>query len=437
MKSLFPNYALLTVAILVAIMTAFFPNTAFTQADHWTAAMQKWLATPEADADNNGFVEYTRAIQQFDTNLFMKNDPAFQSILKNGWTRDFPQARQALNQCRPIFSLIWEGNQKPRVIYPHWSRIVTDPVNAPVPNFLKIQLIGKLMVAQALLYESQGKPDLAISTYQTLLHYAGGFSVENAPLISKLISVALQSMALKQIEGFIQRSSLSEAQYTHMAEVLGACRMNQTPTWVFFKGEAEIHILGLQNMINMTRNMQNQGEYDKAVKEAGHGGREMAESIGEAVKAGKEQEIIQEMKLLWETMIEEAKKPFPEFHRFDAQKLLKSMNPAVRITFPNILEARIREEVSVAHHCLAWHGALLKAHKARTGSYPSSLNMPGLAFPQIVDPFTGEPMKYRIQDGKALIYSLGPDMKDQKAGVSYDPRNGSQSAGDIFLVLNP
>ena len=43
------------------------------------------------------------------------------------------------------------------------------------------------------------------------------------------------------------------------------------------------------------------------------------------------------------------------------------------------------------------------------------------------DPFTGQPL--RVANDR--IWSLGPDGQDQSARVSYDPTNGTVSAGDI------
>jgi hypothetical protein len=55
-------------------------------------------------------------------------------------------------------------------------------------------------------------------------------------------------------------------------------------------------------------------------------------------------------------------------------------------------------------------GALvdIALQKAQSGSYPESL--PG----RPIDPFTGNPMRYRVEKGSVLIYSLASDGGDQK-----------------------
>ncbi|MEN6625997.1 MAG: hypothetical protein ABFD69_07215 [Candidatus Sumerlaeia bacterium] len=52
------------------------------------------------------------------------------------------------------------------------------------------------------------------------------------------------------------------------------------------------------------------------------------------------------------------------------------------------------------------------------------------------DPFTEKPLG--VMDGTSntlTIYSLGPDMQDQRAAVTYDPTNGTISPGDIHIDL--
>ena len=48
-----------------------------------------------------------------------------------------------------------------------------------------------------------------------------------------------------------------------------------------------------------------------------------------------------------------------------------------------------------------------------------------------VDPFAGDGVSYRRADGR--YYSVGPDGVDDGGAVTYDPANGTASAGDIFL----
>lgn len=52
-----------------------------------------------------------------------------------------------------------------------------------------------------------------------------------------------------------------------------------------------------------------------------------------------------------------------------------------------------------------------------------------------IDPFQNKPMNVVTETSATCIYSIGPDRVDQGAAISYDPSNGTFSAGDIFIRM--
>jgi len=61
----------------------------------------------------------------------------------------------------------------------------------------------------------------------------------------------------------------------------------------------------------------------------------------------------------------------------------------------------------------------IAAHRARAGAWPSTLDeLVPTHVPRVpIDPFDGKPMRYRLKDGKPLLYSIGADRQDND-GVS-------------------
>lgn len=53
--------------------------------------------------------------------------------------------------------------------------------------------------------------------------------------------------------------------------------------------------------------------------------------------------------------------------------------------------------------------------------------------PARTDIFSGKPLKRIRGAGEVTIYSVGPDREDQHATITYDPTNGTFSAGDIMV----
>ncbi|MCJ7612880.1 MAG: hypothetical protein MUP19_11515 [Candidatus Aminicenantes bacterium] len=62
-----------------------------------------------------------------------------------------------------------------------------------------------------------------------------------------------------------------------------------------------------------------------------------------------------------------------------------------------------------------------RIYKKQTGHYPENLAalVPGILKEEPIDPFTGKPLVYRIQNGELLIYSLGSNLKDDGGRMTH------------------
>ncbi len=84
---------------------------------------------------------------------------------------------------------------------------------------------------------------------------------------------------------------------------------------------------------------------------------------------------------------------------------------------------------AVAYARAAQIAAAAKAYKGTHGRYPASLEelaADGWRLP--LDPFANKPYSYRREGGGIAVWSIGPDMVDNR-GVDWDPQN-KQQAGD-------
>jgi hypothetical protein len=79
-------------------------------------------------------------------------------------------------------------------------------------------------------------------------------------------------------------------------------------------------------------------------------------------------------------------------------------------------------------------GVAARARLASTGAFPRNEKefAPWLATLP-ADPFTSAPLRYFSTPDAFTVYSVGPDRKDDRATLAYDPTNGTVSSGDIIL----
>lgn len=86
-----------------------------------------------------------------------------------------------------------------------------------------------------------------------------------------------------------------------------------------------------------------------------------------------------------------------------------------------------------AQHRLIVLGAAMWRYRLAEGSFPADLGklVPKYLLTVPVDPFTGESLKMAKAQGQIVIYSVGPDLKDD-GGKPFDQKTAQ---GDISLML--
>jgi hypothetical protein len=145
--------------------------------------------------------------------------------------------------------------------------------------------------------------------------------------------------------------------------------------------------------------------------------------------------IIENNTKFWKAFVENSKKPYAEMIKFDSQALLSEMDALNRIAVPNFLEASTRDFTTQAWGKSAQIIVALKISKARTNAYPPSLGQIKSTTQNIpVDPFSNTDFKYMPVSSSFILYSIGPDIVDERGQNIYDPTNGTRSSGDIVFT---
>ena len=103
----------------------------------------------------------------------------------------------------------------------------------------------------------------------------------------------------------------------------------------------------------------------------------------------------------------------------------------------NLSETRARWNVSETKPRLLLAGAAARYHFLTTGKFPGSPEQFAPLLPNGLpqDPFTTTTLRLISGKDSFVVYSVGPDAKDDAASLVYDPTNGTVSAGDIFLQI--
>jgi hypothetical protein len=106
---------------------------------------------------------------------------------------------------------------------------------------------------------------------------------------------------------------------------------------------------------------------------------------------------------------------------------------------PNYLEAETRYKVSDMKFELVRMAASARHHFVSKGDFPVSeddmSSFLGGEIPKDAFDIKAHLKFLRNPENQFFVYSIGPDEKDDKAAIYYDPTNGTISRGDIFIRI--
>src|SRR5262249_51781472 len=136
-------------------------------------------------------------------------------------------------------------------------------------------------------------------------------------------------------------------------------------------------------------------------------------------------ECLRQMEANFTAMQQEAAKPANQ-----RRPIPTPTNPVAQIFAPVFSQAFDRFDHIDARNRLILCALAIRAYRLKHSRLPISLNDLGLDPSLIVDPYTGRPLIYRMQGSDYLLYSVGPDLKDD-GGVPMDEKQWPGGAGDL------
>ena len=107
------------------------------------------------------------------------------------------------------------------------------------------------------------------------------------------------------------------------------------------------------------------------------------------------------------------------------------------IAFVKMSRYYVNPNVGEANQRLMLLAAALSACRDGNGFYPDRIGdlIPDYAAGLPIDPFDGEPLKIKSVDGGLIVYSVGPDFKDNGGETEYELPYDEKKSGDIVFRI--
>ena len=385
-KKLYCSFSCFIVLGFLLIVPALFSQ----EEDKWIIEAKTFLA---AHPENKGLGFIIQALEQINIKAGMTHGDDMTNIIRNGWKGQNQKLQEFLASQSPVMDAAAQAGQAAPFSLPPYQ-----DADSPIPNFLKIQIIAKMISTDARRLESTGMADSAAERAVQAALLGDIFCAKEQCLISHLIGGACLTLSCKTLESILCHPGLSI----------------QTSQ----KTGAKLFELDKRH-IGISEAFQTEYRSDLSIF------KKTQESMDPQIPKlppGSEADY----KKVWDAVIANMAKPYWERKKIDKDSLIKEQtnNQFVQIlcqtSIPNSWESAIKEDVAITHLRLCEALCALKLQKKDL-------------LAQFPDPFTGRPLVLTPD----RIYSLGPDTTDQKGAVLYDPTNGTVSPGDIAVLSLP
>jgi hypothetical protein len=389
-------------------------HSSYAQQDRFIPHAKAFLASPEGGGEENALSNYVRAMEQFDTQVYLQHQQTFDHILKSGWTGSEQNEMNILRSLQPILSEIWHGNEKEFVKYPPF-----ESGQEPVPSLEKNQVLGKLMIIQGLYCEHIKRPDYAMQWFRHSVIFGQRICDSHSRVIMKLISIAIEELALNTFQQFFVRHNLGKDAYLKIANDLTMLRSSDTPFWQAKKNEHRIAHTLIKNL-------------DAAPDELQTLPPEKQERIKYIIS--NKDAVLKQFSAFAQKLESLLQEDLPVIIRTDFDTLTADLPPSLAMSGAVPVEPRIREGRTYALWAVTIVTAQILAYRAQKGTLPPNLfalSEIGVTAPK--DPFSPTmAVKYVQRGNSSLLYSIGPDLTDNGGSPAYDPTNGTISSGDII-----
>jgi hypothetical protein len=285
----------------------------------------------------------------------------------------------------------------------------------PLPHLAKVKHAAQVSVLSALAAVETGPADRVAQG--VLLALATARSLDGEPLfISQLVRVSCVSLAAEGLEQAVNRAALPAESLDRLQQAFEKAEEREAAGEGFSSAIVGERVGALTLFDTPPEKLLQQLSDPKTVMPPAEHEKQLARlKNGKDMKAGK-----QFCLAAFDQVLAARKEPFPA--RLKAgqafrQRVVEAKEKQI-LFVPMLLPAladTAKEAASLAQLRLALTAlALERFRSAHDSHYPNALSelVPACIAAVPSDPFDGQPLRYRKQDGGYLLYSVGPDLKD-------------------------
>jgi len=441
-KLIWPAAIMLGIALLLGGLAGFLRSMFTNQLEAEIAALKakgkpltiQELVGPPIPDDENAAVPFTAFQTECENKTYepqWKVMDAFPSTPGNMVADDtWKMAERALVRMKPLRDLVEEALSRPKCRFEPNS---TNPVELQFPHLATLRRAASMYGVSALVNARNGRMDQAVDDICTQIGIARAI-VDEPYMIAHLVKQVIMRRAAEIAVASTDLGSFNEEQARRMFDAFGRFDMVRSNRRAW-DGERVMYVY-LANPDNVRK----LGGLMAAL-----GGPTGTSVLGKPLVSTYEQTLMRGEVATFLRSVnmqdEYADLSYPkarargltEFNRNQPVYAVLTRN-----VLPEMATLRLRRYVADAEISRVRIFLALQAYKARFGGYPSSLQdvRDKLGWNLPMDPFSEKDFVYKPQGSGFILYSVGPDMKDDGGGRPCAKSYSGIQEGDIILIRN-
>jgi hypothetical protein len=305
-----------------------------------------------------------------------------------------------------------------------------------IGHLAKARNMARLLLLEARLYERNGDLDKAIDNYLDVTKLGYDLDRERV-MISALAGIAIRGISRSTFEDLIASENLTPEMSRKALKRLIELERNAVPPADIIRGELAYAKSGLEKGLSCAPQQtkeEDRGDIEEISRKTSllldKHLNQMADDLEKRgyqhMKAALEQ-VIKELEQT-ERALRKGTEPIIPVEAMPKMLVLQNLRPMERVA-KQMLRGQGRERLLITLLAVR----LFEMEKER---YPQSLDelVPQYLDEVPLDPFDLKPLRYRKRQDKWIIYSIGPDCKDDGGVKNYVRREAEEGADLIFEV---
>jgi len=377
--------------------------------------------------------------------LFKKLPPTvkekIERIIQEGWIADNQDVKGYITKNKKAIDKFKEATKLNYCDFTFGKKI-KNIMEEKAPNYAEISNLVRLTIAEAKLFEKEKRLNLALDNYLAVLRFISHLEKQKKfILFSKLYTIYFQRLLFKSLAGFINQIRLSRQNCYTLLNALISLRNNK-------KGLKDAFVEEKENMKNMEKMLMEEA------KEKGVYSHEFYQKFNSEFNRLIDEFYGYLIVAFQENNLQYYEEKITQFRK-NLEKEIGSLNLAQNIlresfskntpylaakilaciAMPSFSKAITNYYISLAELNILITAAAVKLYEIDKGSLPDRLeDLIPEYIPQVYkDPFNNfKPLTYRKTKTGWVVYSFGPDKKDDLGKVKYDYKKPPK--GDIVFL---